>query len=94
MNKFMYGVSHLVKTECINAMLLGDINISSIMTHAQQVEGDKLREQAKENKKSRTGNYDYSQQKSCVGNRSQSNHKFIAIPPSSTSVSFLKNRYD
>ena len=63
-NKFLYGVSDLVKTECINAMLLGDMNISRLMTHAHQVEGDKLREQAKENKKARTGNYDYSKKKS------------------------------
>ncbi|WMV15023.1 hypothetical protein MTR67_008408 [Solanum verrucosum] len=54
MNKFLYGVSDLVKTECINAMFFGDINISRLMTHAQQVEGDKLREQAKETKKART----------------------------------------
>ncbi|WMV37800.1 hypothetical protein MTR67_031185, partial [Solanum verrucosum] len=38
--------------ECRNAMLLEDMNISRLMT---QVEGDKLREQAKDNKKSRTG---------------------------------------
>uniref|UniRef100_M1E0C4 Uncharacterized protein n=1 Tax=Solanum tuberosum TaxID=4113 RepID=M1E0C4_SOLTU len=36
-----------------------------------QVDGDKLREIAKDNKKSRTGNYEYSQQKSGGGNRSQ-----------------------
>uniref|UniRef100_M1DZ72 Gag-pol polyprotein n=1 Tax=Solanum tuberosum TaxID=4113 RepID=M1DZ72_SOLTU len=82
MNKFLYGVPDLVKTECRNAMLLGDMNISRLMTHAQQVEGDKLREQAKENKKARTGNYDYSQQKSGGGNRWQ--QKFSA--PLSTSV--------
>ena len=70
MNKFLYGVSDLVKTECRNAMLLGDMNISRLTTHAHQVEGDKLREHAKENKNSRTGNYDYSQQKSGGGNRS------------------------
>uniref|UniRef100_M1DB45 Uncharacterized protein n=1 Tax=Solanum tuberosum TaxID=4113 RepID=M1DB45_SOLTU len=38
MNKFLYGVSDLVKTECrngTNAMLLGDMNISRLMTHAQ-----------------------------------------------------------
>ena len=45
-------------------MLLGDINNSRLMTHAHQVDGDKLREQAKENKKARTGNYDYSKKKS------------------------------
>ncbi|TMW96428.1 hypothetical protein EJD97_007380 [Solanum chilense] len=66
--KFLYGVSDLVKTKCKNAMLLGDMRTSRVMTHAQQVESDKLREQAKENKKGRTGNYDYSQQKSGGGN--------------------------
>ena len=71
MNKFLYGVLDLVKIECRSAMLLGDINIYRIMTHAQQVEGDKLREQAKENNKDRIGNYDYSLQKSGGGNRSQ-----------------------
>ena len=60
MNKFLYRVSDLVKTECRNAMLLGDMNISRLMTHAHQVERDKLREQAKEYKKASNGNYDYS----------------------------------
>ena len=32
-----------------------------LMTHAQQVEGDKLKEQSKENKKALTGNFEYSQ---------------------------------
>ena len=66
MKKFLYGVLDLVKTECKNAMLLGDINISRLMTQAQQVEVDKLREQANENKKARTGNYDYSHQNRVV----------------------------
>ena len=51
----------MVKTECRSAMLLGDTNISRLMTHALQVEGDKLREHAKKNNKSSTGNYDYFQ---------------------------------
>ncbi|WMV25403.1 hypothetical protein MTR67_018788, partial [Solanum verrucosum] len=55
--------SHLVRTECRNAMLLEDMTISRLMTHAQQVEGDKFREQAKDNKKARKGNYDYSHYK-------------------------------
>ena len=49
MDKFLYEVSDSVKIECKNAMLLGDINISRLMNHAQQVKGYKLREQAKEN---------------------------------------------
>ena len=52
-------------------MLLGYRNVSRLTTHGQQLEGDKLREQAKENKTSRTGNYDYSQQKLGEGNRLQ-----------------------
>ena len=71
---FLYGVSNLVKKECINSMLLGDMNIYRLMTHAHQVEGDNLREQSKENKKARTGNYDYSQQKS-----GGANHKALSL---------------
>ena len=51
-------------------------------------------EQAKENKKARTGNYDYSQQKSGSGNRSQSQQMFSALDPSLVSIPFSKNRYD
>ncbi|TMW90784.1 hypothetical protein EJD97_015274 [Solanum chilense] len=38
MNKFLYGVLDFVKPKCRNAMLLRDMNISRLMTHAQQVE--------------------------------------------------------
>ena len=34
MNKFLHGVSDLVNTECKNAMLVGDMNISRLMTHS------------------------------------------------------------
>ena len=94
MNKFLYEVSDLVKNKCRNVMLLGDMNISSFMNYAQQVEGDKLREHAKDNKKARTGNYDYSQQKLGGRNHSQNQQKFSAPFTSSTSVPSSKNRYD
>ena len=94
MNKFLYGVSDFVKTECRNAMLLGDMNIFRLMTHAHLVEGDKIREQAKENKKSRTRNYDYFQQNSGGGNRSLGQQKISALSPSSASVPSSKIRYD
>ena len=61
MNNLLYVESNSVKTECKSDMLLGEMNISRLMTHAQMVEGDKLREHAKENKKARFGNNDYSQ---------------------------------
>ena len=50
----------------MNSMLLGGINIASLLTYAQQVEDDKLRENAKEKNKSMTGNYDYFQQRRIV----------------------------
>uniref|UniRef100_M1DD18 Gag-pol polyprotein n=1 Tax=Solanum tuberosum TaxID=4113 RepID=M1DD18_SOLTU len=89
MNKFLYGVLDLVKIECRNAMLLEDMNISRLMTHAQQVEGDKLREHAKDNKRARTGNCDYSQQKLGGGNYLSSSrnlqlqhlHQLVLHPP-------------
>lgn len=36
-------VSDLERTECRNAMLFEDMKISRLVTHAQQVEDDKLR---------------------------------------------------
>ena len=60
MIKFLLGVSCFVKTECTNAML-EDMNISWHMTNAYQVEGDNPRELTKDNKKTRIGNYEYSQ---------------------------------
>ena len=94
MNKFLCGVPNLVKIEYRNAMFFGDMNITRLMTHAQQVEGDIHREQAKENNKDRTRNYHYSQQKSSGENHSQSQQKFSAPAPSSASVPSSKNMYD
>ena len=61
MNKFLYGMSDFVKIECRNVMLMGDMNISRLMNDAHEVQGDKLREHAKDNKKAKTGNYDCSE---------------------------------
>ncbi|KAK4724192.1 hypothetical protein R3W88_026971 [Solanum pinnatisectum] len=53
---------------------------------AATVEGDKLKEHAKENKKARTSNSGYSQQKSGGGNCSQFQQKSSAPTPLSASV--------
>uniref|UniRef100_M1DB29 Gag-pol polyprotein n=1 Tax=Solanum tuberosum TaxID=4113 RepID=M1DB29_SOLTU len=86
MSMILFGVFNLVKTKCRNAMLLEDMNIYRLMTHAQQVEGDKLREMAKDNKKARIGNYEYSQKKSGSENRSQFHQSSTAPAPSSASA--------
>ena len=74
-------------------MLLRDMNISRLITHAHHVEGYKLREQVKENTKARTRNGDYSQQKSTGGNRWHGQQNFLDQAPSSSSVPSSKNRY-
>ncbi|TMW91564.1 hypothetical protein EJD97_014197, partial [Solanum chilense] len=59
-----------------------------------QVKGYKLREKANENKKARNGNYDNSQQKSGVENRSHIQQNFSAPTPMSACVPSSKKRYD
>ena len=83
-NNFFYGVSDLVKIDCRNSMLLEDMKISRPITHAQMVDGDKLREHAKENKKARSGG----------GNSLQSQQKFSALLLWSAVIPSSKNRYD
>lgn len=88
MSKFLFGVSYLVKTECINAMFLEDMNNSRLMNHAHQVEGAKFKEQGMDNKKDMARNYKYSQQKLGGGNHSLLQNKSSALTPSSASAPF------
>lgn len=53
-SKFLFGVFDLVKTECMNAIMLKDTNIYRQMSHAQHVKEDMLTKMAKDNKKART----------------------------------------
>ncbi|WMV30076.1 hypothetical protein MTR67_023461 [Solanum verrucosum] len=94
MSKFLLRVSDLVKTECRNVMLLGDMDISRQMAHDQDVEGDKLRELAKGNKNARTGNYEYSTQMSDGEIRSQFQQRSIVQECSSASTPSPRFRED
>lgn len=70
MNKLLYKVFNLVKENCRNVMLPENMNITRLITNAQKVEEEKLREHAKDNNKARIGKYKYSLQKSGGGNHS------------------------
>lgn len=43
MNKFVLEVSDLVNEKCRTTMLIGDTDISRLMTYAEHLEGEKLR---------------------------------------------------
>lgn len=60
MLKFVNGVSDLVLKECKIAMLIKDINLSSLIIHAQQIEVEKLKEIDRGNKLARTDQFEYS----------------------------------
>ena len=53
MNKLVMGVSSMVEQECCTTMHLNDMDISSLMVYAQQIEESKIREIRKEGKSPR-----------------------------------------
>ncbi|KAH0697968.1 hypothetical protein KY289_015450 [Solanum tuberosum] len=82
MNKFLYVVSDLVKTEFRNKMLVENVNISRLMNHAQQVKGDKLREHAKENETSApSARFQQDQKGRASGSKSQGSVSGTRIYP-------------
>ncbi|XP_015081381.1 uncharacterized protein LOC107025010 [Solanum pennellii] len=54
MNKFVDGVSSLVKEECRTTMLHHDTNISRLMVYVQEIEASKPRKMDKDGKRDRS----------------------------------------
>lgn len=51
MSKFFFGVLELVTKECKTSMLVKELDIFYLMTYAEQIKEEKLRESAKVSKR-------------------------------------------
>ena len=94
MSKFVSGVNDSVVNECRSAMLIGDMTLARLMTHAQQVEEQKFKTRERQNKRERSGNFNFAHPKSDGGNRSQFCSKSAILAPSSASIPVPKFRDD
>ncbi len=70
MSKFVLGVNDSVVNECRSAMLIDDMTLARLMTHAQQVEEQKFKTRERQNKRARSGNLNFTHPKSDGGNHS------------------------
>ena len=69
-SKFVSGVNNNVVNECRSAMLINDMNLARLMTHAYQVEEKKFNTRERQNKRARSGNFNFAHPKSDGGNHS------------------------
>jgi len=91
MSKFVSGVSELIVKECRTDMLFHDMDIAHLMTHAQQIDEDKLKERFRENKRSRTGDGNFSHARSDGHGRPRYRQRFSG-QGSSNAHKFNKER--
>ncbi|KAF3648227.1 CCHC-type integrase [Capsicum annuum] len=92
MSKFVSGVNDSVVNECRSAMLNSDMTLARLMTHAQQIEEQKVKTRERQNKRAKTGSLSFAQPKSEGGNRSQFRPKSAVPAPSFVSAPVLKFR--
>ncbi|XP_016540927.1 uncharacterized protein LOC107841561 [Capsicum annuum] len=85
MSKFITGISGLVVKECRTAVIIGDRDLSRLITHAQWIEVKKLKGRERGNKKVRIKQFEYGQARSLGGNRLSQNS--VSCKPSYPSCS-------
>ena len=94
--KFLTGVSSYVVKECRSAMLNSEINLSRLMTHAQQIESDKIKERdrVKRNKRARSEQPTYGKKRSQGGNHPEFQSRSSMPTPLSAIAPALRGRQE
>ncbi|XP_047251498.1 uncharacterized protein LOC124886659 [Capsicum annuum] len=94
MGKFLTGVSSYMVKECRSAMLNIEMNLSRLMTHAQQIKPDKIKERdrVRGNKRARSEQPTYGQNRSQGVNCPQFQSRSSMPAPSSASAPALRGR--
>ncbi|KAF3684292.1 hypothetical protein FXO37_01413 [Capsicum annuum] len=81
MSKFVSRVNDSVVNEYRSAMLISDMDIASLIIHAQYIEKQKIKMRDKQNKLARTSSFSFAQPKSEGGSRSQFCPKTVLAAP-------------
>lgn len=71
MSKFFFGVADSVFKECRTIMLIKEMDLSSLMVHAQKIKEQKFKEKEGENKRARIGSFIFAWLRSEGGNLTQ-----------------------